>query len=302
MSNILEYNEIVSYLGQPVKKDRKNAYWQCPECNDSGQDNLVYTFSNKLLKSWCCDSSKKIFIEIIKSRSDKNITQYKSSAKQTTIIPIKEGIDQKTIEKYQTYQHECCESLLKNEKALSFLHKKRGINKDTALFCGIGIDVKKRQWVIPIYDFNSLVGFEYRKSDFTDFNFNGKNRKCIKEAGTPSCLAQINGKLPEAKILIVLEGFFDGYVFWQYLKEMNQNEFYHILTPSCGVAGVVNPLKQLDKTQYEKVLLYLDSDDKGIRAMEEAKKQFPNLEVVDMNCGCKDFNEHYLKCIRRLVA
>ena len=299
-NNILEYHEVVAYMGEPHKKDNKHAYFQCPDCKDSGHDNLVYTFSNKLLKSWCCDSCNRIFTEILKRRKtlfteEKPINHIVKSEK-----PEKTKDE---VSKLRTYQQECNKALLENKKALNFLFKKRGITEYTVLFTGIGMDISKRYWVIPVYDVNtSIIGFEYRKSDFSEFVINDKSMKCIKEPGTYSCLAKINDKLPETEILIILEGFFDGYVFWQYLKEKGQNQFYHILTPSCGVAGVVNHLKEFDFSSYKKIILYLDSDKKGIKAMNEAKALFPFIEIITMPCGCKDFNEHYINCIRRSVA
>ena len=95
----------------------------------------------------------------------------------------------------------------------------------------------------------------------------------------------------------MLEGFWDGYVFWQHLHEQGQNEFYHIITPSNGVGTVIGLLKDFDFSPYKKVILYLDSDEKGIKAMNEAKKLYPFIETVIMDCGCKDFNEHYLRCL-----
>lgn len=295
---LLEFNEVISYLGQPVKQDSKHAYYQCPDCRDYGQDNLVYTFANGLLKSWCCESSKRIFGEIIKLR---NQQQPEKTLRSQNAIPkqneAKPELTQDQITRFYTYQHDCNKALLKNEKSLQFLYKKRGITKETVEFCGLGIDTDKSFWAIPVYSFDNLVGFEYRKSDFKDFEYQGKTYKCKKEPGTKSCMAQINGKLPSAEILVILEGFLDGYVFWQHLHEKNQNEFYNILTPSNGVGTVIGLLKNFDFSPYKKVILYLDSDEKGIKAMNEAKRLYPFIETVIMNCGCKDFNEHYLRCV-----
>lgn len=287
----LEFNEVVAYLGQPAKQDSKNAYYQCPICKDTSKDNLVYTFANGLLKSWCCTSSKSIFGNILKLRG-KNTTSIKKPVK-------KPELSEEKIKDYHIYQDNCNNTLLKDSKALNFLLKKRGIDKDTVSFCGIGIDKIKHCWVIPIYDVKkSISGFEYRKSDFSDFVALGRSFKCKKERGSYSCLAQINGKALTTEIAIIFEGFFDAYLFWQHLKSQGQNEFYHILTPSMGVGTVIDLLKNFDFSLYKKVILYLDSDDKGISVMTEAKKLYPFIETKIMTCGCKDFNEHYLNCLK----
>lgn len=311
----LTFNEIENYLGNPTRRDSKHAYFQCPDCRDSGKDNLIYTFSNGLLKSFCCDSCRKVCSEIMKQRKQPHAGQKQKQVQQlpTEAKPyeFKYSLDAQgfpiipeSYEKWLLYQDNCNQALIKNTKALDFLLKKRGISLETIINCGIGIDAKKHYWVIPIYNYHAdifkqrLVGFEYRKSDFTSFG----NNKCIKEQGTPSCIAQINSKLPTAEILIILEGFFDGYIFWQHLKEQGQSKFYHILTPSCGVTGIINHLKNFDFSSYKKVILYLDSDDKGVNAMNEAKNIYPFIETIIMNCGCKDFNEHYMGCLNEQSA
>ena len=173
----LEFNEVTAYLGQPAKQDKQHAYFQCPDCRDNGQDNLIYTFSNGLFKSWCCESSKRIFGEIIKLRNQHQPFQ-KSENPAKKLIP---ELTQDQITRFFTYQTDCNNALLGSDKALQFLYKKRGITQETVEFCGLGIDTDKSYWVIPAYSFKTLEGFEYRKSDFKDFEHQGKIYKCKKE-------------------------------------------------------------------------------------------------------------------------
>ena len=193
------------------------------------------------------------------------------------------------------YKDKCCQELCNSTKWLNYLKQSRGINKNTALL-KLGIDTTKKCWVIPVYDDTQrdykLIGFEYRGLDFT-------NKKIWKEKGTYSCLSPINKKTCQTEIMIVLEGFWDAYCFYQYLTEKGQAQYYHIFTPSNGVGSVIGRMKTFNFTSYKKVILYLDSDEKGIKAMEKIKKCFPFVETIVMDCGCKDFNEHYIKCINQ---
>ena len=162
----------------------------------------------------------------------------------------------------------------------------------------IGIDKIQRRWVFPAYDEHTLVGFEYRPPDL--------DRKCIyKERTTPSTLAQVNIRTEETQALVILEGFIDAYTFYQHLYRKGQNKYFHVLTPVNGVNTVVGLLKDFDFSPYRKVILYLDSDKPdengkraGIDAMNKIKTLFPFVEITEMTCGCKDFNEHYLNCIK----
>jgi hypothetical protein len=306
----VELREVINLLGEPTRQDGKHYYFQCPECRDKSQNNLIYTESNGLLKSFCCESSKKVYGEIMKARKGNKPTYFKQQkpfAKSKRIKPLLP--DTKLIE-FSNYQHECNKNLLTNKEALKYLFDKRGITEQTIIDTGLGLDtnkireinkdgkvikLKSKVWVLPVYDLVNgqyrLIGFEYRGASF--------DKKVIfKEDNTYSCLANINAKIPPMEALIMLEGFWDGYCFWQHLKEQGQSDYYHILSPSNGVGSILNCLEDINFENYKKVILYLDSDDKGIQAMQKIKEKYPFVEIIVMTCGCKDFNEHYLNCLR----
>ena len=170
---------------------------------------------------------------------------------------------------------------------------------------GIGIDKKKRQWVLPVYDIDcQLVGFEYRPPDFKKFpDFKDKEGntvegpKCRKEPLTPSIIAIVAELFP-SEILVVIEGFIDAYLFLQHCIEKDLHG-YHIATPSNGVGTTLAGLRQIDTSKYKQVVIYLDNDKAGKENTEKILKEFPKFIPQVYTCGCSDFNEHYLNCIKQ---
>lgn len=292
------FEEVINILGQPNKQDSRHAYWQCPDCKDKGQDNIMFTFSSGLLKSWCCNSCRKICSDITKSRKKGSfVTNTYQKPKALIKQPYKasDELKENHIKNIQ-YKRKCCKSLLNNPKALDYLYQQRGINENTIEIMGLGVDMDKKCFTLPVYDFiqgdYKLIGFEYRE-------LNLANKKIWKEPGTYACLAPVTKRVPQTEIMIILEGFWDAYCFCQNLIEHGQEDYYQIFSPSNGVGSVVSCMENFDFTPYKKVILHLDSDEKGIKAMNEAKKRFLFIETIVMNCGCKDFNEHYMKCIKK---
>jgi len=304
------FNSLIDYLRsngiyEQPKIVGKELKYPCPICRQSGGDTkgdnlcfnsskgaqgLIYCFANS-------DHSKEILKQIRAmekgSQPDKksNIAKNKGNNKKKQQQPEKE-ITLDRSKEFLVYQGNCTEELLNNEKAKLFLLKKRGINEDTIVNCGIGIDTKKRRWVFPVYDMNdNLVGFEYRPPYL-------EKKGLYKEQGTPNCLCQINNKTDETEVLLIIEGFLDGYVFYQHLKDNGQDRYYHVITPSCGVTKLLDLLKEYKGYyQYRKIYVYIDNDQTSLPIMDTIDREFPFMETVRMNCGCKDFNEHYLNCL-----
>lgn len=201
------------------------------------------------------------------------------------------------------YMLECNNNLLNNEKALNYLFKHKGINKDTVDFVGMGIDTKKRKWTLPIFKYSTnidcyIIGFEYRNPDFDI----GKPKKEISRYrykkddevySMPSGLANINTYTPTTSILAVIEGYIDGYLLHQHLTKANQAQYYHIATPSSGVSSLINQIKSVDFDKYKKFYLFVDNDTAGDSVAEKIIEKYPFFERF--KCGCKDFGEWYMK-------
>lgn len=188
------------------------------------------------------------------------------------------------------------ESLLKDPVLLGILTQKRGINRDTVVTTGFGIDTKKGLWTIPTFGYHtdgvqSILGFEYRPFDFS-------KKGLHRTKGTPNGMAMINCYTPNSEALCIVEGYFDGYALLQYLTEQGAASYYHICTPSNGVTSLPTYMPEIDFNKYKKFYLYIDNDDAGNTVADRILENYPMFERIIMNCGCKDFNEHYLKCIK----
>lgn len=292
---------IEKFLGPPLKKVGSEYIWQCPICMDKSKDNLRYNprknilfcFADpnhsKLLLKKLWDNVKKQGKMLTIKHEDKEFPKQEEIVEETPLSII-------TIQKFKTYQYKCNRTLLNNKPLLKVLYKKRGITLDTVKDCCIGLDLQKERFVFPSVKFGSLnevTGFEYRPLDLTK---NG----LFRERGTPTGLVQINSITNSTANLVVLEGYLDCYLFYQHIKALGQEQFYHIASPSNGVTSILRHFDSIsDKLdRYKNVYLYLDSDEAGKKAMLELKQKYPQVETYSMACGCKDFNEHYLKCLK----
>ena len=198
---------------------------------------------------------------------------------------------------YKTYLKNCNHELLNIfHKSLKDLEDIRGIERKTVEQLKIGIDKEKLTWVFPTFEYTSgkdrnIIGFEYRPLDFSK---QGLHR----EKGTPTGLAMINSCKAETEAIVVVEGYLDGYALWQYLNEKGQSNYYHIVTPSNGVAALPKVMPYIDYSRYKKFYLFIDNDEAGNNVAGEIIERYPMFERIILNCGCKDFNEHYMKFIK----
>lgn len=306
MLNNIDINVLTNYIGQPVKKIGNEYIWQCPYCKDTHKDNLKFNIQKGLLKCFADDThAKQILSAINKQIGNKIPVANKQSLNKPSGMSA--SLSVKQLEENFIYMAECNNELLKNEKALKHILHKRGINKNTVEFCGIGIDKNLHKWVIPIfqYDKAQVIGFEYRpallpnaiKSKRTEAE-NQAKKGITRRKGSISGLAEINCKTPKSEILAIVEGFLDGFALYQYLQEQNQSEFYHVVTPSNGISSLLKQISSIDFNKYKKVYLYVDFDEKSDPIAQEILQKYPFIELVQLSC-CKDFNEHYLKCLKK---
>lgn len=57
-------------------------------------------------------------------------------------------------------------------------------------------------------------------------------------------------------------------------------------------------MPDIDFSCYKKFYLYIDNDEAGNSMAGKILEQYPMFERIITKCGCKDFNEHYMKCIK----
>lgn len=291
---------LIKHLGQPNKTSSSQIYWQCPYCAAAGKDsrknNLTYGKSKNIVKCFANDSHSKTLLKDIslKNKDVMSSYNYNRGFSEST----KPSVDKDKRQIFLSYLHKCNENLLQNNAALDLIFDKRGINKNTVKSCKIGLDKGSNRWVFPTFEFNCykeqlLNGFEYRCYDL------GK-KGLHREKNTPTCMAMVNEYTPTMSCLVILEGYLDAYAFFNHLQEQEQLEYYHIATPSNGVSNIVSLVDSIAFyfNNYKRIYLYLDSDDIGRKKMAEITATYPFIEAKIMACGCKDFNEHYLNCIK----
>lgn len=291
---------LIQYLGQPNKAHSNQIYWQCPYCaavgEDSSKNNLTYSKSKKIVKCFANDSHSKSLLKDMSLSNKAAIPSYNYNRGFSE--PTKPSIDECKRQNFLSYLHRCNENLLQNNAALDLIFNKRGINKSTVESCKIGLDKGFSRWIFPTFEFNCnneqlINGFEYRCYDL------GK-KGLHREKNTPTCMAMVNSYTPDKSCLVILEGYLDAYAFFNHIQEQGQLAYYHIATPSNGVSNIVSLVKSIEHyfNNYKRIYLYLDSDDIGCKKMAELTQRYPFIESKIMACGCKDFNEHYLKCIK----
>lgn len=293
-NNNLKLELLTEVLGEPEKQSGDEYLWQCPLCKDTGRDNLKFNAVKGIL--WCFANEShapQILKEILK-KGRINLTpanaDYNSYDRYKHIFSMQKQIE------FKIYMQECNEKLLTIDILPSILLKKRGLNLSTARDVKLGVDMNKKRWVIPTFQYsteraNTILGFEYRP-----FNFSKDG--LTREKGTPTGLAMINSYKPTMEVLAVVEGYFDGYALYQHLKEQKQIQYYHIVTPSNGIQSLLKHISQVDFLKYKRFCLYVDNDEEGNKVAEKIMAQYPIFERVTTTCGCKDFNEHYMKCIK----
>lgn len=294
--NVLTLDILQNYLGEPESQSGDEYIWQCPLCKDTGRDNLKFNAAKGIL--WCfADESHapQLLREILKKNKNKICFKHFNNDYENTDRYKRFFTIQKQME-FRTYMKECNEALQKSLMRVRFLRQKRGLTAVTVKAVKIGIDEYKKRWVIPTFQYstersNIILGFEYRPLNL------GKDG-LKREKGTPTGLAMINSYKPTTKALVIVEGYFDGYALYQHLYKKRQLKYYHIVTPSNGVQSLLKHISQVDFAKYKKFFLYLDNDEEGNKVAAKIIDRYPMFQRILTHCGCKDFNEHYLNCIK----
>ena len=212
------------------------------------------------------------------------------------------------LSKFITYKENFDKELVEPRGALDYLESERGLTADVASDLCIGMKTYSRnydrnygyEWTFPTMGYsttdnditNLLMGYEYRPANFSKFGLS-------RESGCGSGLAMINTYTPDTQILIALEGYLDCYLFYQYIRSKKQDKYYHIITPSNGASSLIKQIDEVDFDKYKKFILFLDNDKTGRDTANAIKEKYPFFADYHLTCGCKDFNEHYLNCIRK---
>lgn len=289
----LVIDSIIKYLGQPLKKCGNELIWQCPVCMDKGKDNLKYNIAKNILYCFANPEHSKAILREINKIYDENYSKTKIMPMKYTTEPA--ILTQNQINNFENYMYKCNETLLLDKNLLKILYDKRGLTSTTVSMAKIGFDNTKNIWTIPTIkyscDNSQIIGFEFRP-------YNLSKNGLYRTKGTPTELAMINDYYNDIDTLCVIEGYFDGYSLLQYLAEQKEDKFYHIVTPTNGIQTLLNHLLEIDYSRYKKFYLFIDNDDVSNNVKLKILEKYPQFEPINMTCGCKDFNEHYLNCIK----
>lgn len=308
----LTLDVLIKYLGEPVRKRGAEYEWQCPYCQYRGEDNLKFNENKGILYCFANPEHSRAILKTI-SQNEGGLN-FKVDYNKNFDFELELELNEfETQEKQKSDEERFLDfafdmeaynaELLRDKKALELLLQKRGITANTAEEIKIGINREANRWAIPTIQYETniyedsflprVIGFEYRPLDFS-------KKELTREKDCPTHLAQINKYTDKTQILTVIEGYFDGYLLYQYLKEKGIADLYHIVTPCNGVNSLIKQIDEVNFTKYKKFELFLDNDESGQRVADKILEKYPFFTKIELNCGCKDFNEHYLKCIKKI--
>jgi len=296
---------LTKYLGPWETQSLGEYTWQCPECaaqgGDTHKDNLKFNDKKKVMYCFADSTHFKTILSDIYKQEHEYRKKYGHSVNyevspvlQTNSEVSRQELSTEKLEEFKTKMLYWNNSLLNDEFRLKCLDWGRGINKHTVENVFIGINALN-QWALPTIKYTTstniedveVIGFEYRAEQLS-------KKKISREKGTPSHLAMINMYEPTTEILIVVEGYFDGYALYQYLSEKGQLEYYHIVTCSNGVNSLQKQLEVVDFSKYKKYFLFIDNDKPSRVVAEKIIEEYPFFENITSPNGFKDFNDYYL--------
>ena len=293
----ISVEELREVLGHETKSKYGTYYFRCPECAKMGKDthgdNLVYNSSNGRLRCFGCGEGQMTALRMINEYRQKTGYWQKSKEEREKSKP---KIEKKPLwyeinkEELLIYMCEATEELLDAEPVVEWLYNKHGINKQSIIDCGIGMDADKNAICFPIFSINHeqmLVGFEYRLI--------GETKKIWRTKDSPSGIAQVWGR-KSAPYVIILEGYLDCYCFKQFLEKKGLSDDYLILTPANGANDLLKHLNKIDFSKYKTCYLLLDNDNVGDTVTDNILEQYnffiDKREVLKKN-NVKDFKDLY---------
>lgn len=280
----LTEKDVLAVFGQP--KEIKNGEWiyPCQFCKDEGADSDSDHLKINISKGYItCFASPEHTKEL-----NKIYHNFINSRKRVSTSAIDTNPEQmKAMQK----------ELSENAEALELLKSKR-YNDFTIKQTGIGL--YKGDWfTIPMYSIdNEFIGYEFRY----DHNYKHSHKTKGYVDNPKNALCKVHG-YKTSKFLLVMAGFKDGHIMFQYLQENDLLGDYSIVTASNGEP---NTLKALSENlnyvkKFKKVILCLDKDFTGKASTKKIAQELgiPVYELSlpfienDKNKSFKDFTDWY---------
>ena len=296
-------DEVVSILGQPLRKNGDNYEWRCPACpnGDRSSDNLKFSETKHVLKCFACDYGQEITGIIARRRYEKisgqQYTPYNlptQSVPQAPAQPKEKEIKEADL---SNYYMECNKNLLLNDDVLRKMFEKHTILPVTAVECSIGYDKQKDKLVFP------SIATGKNPKDCTLFFNNGAEYREYEGEKTIRRISGYEARIcnvwysPSATQAIICEGYKDAYNLVQYIKltQPNMIDKTSIFTTQNGTKSINanNCLQKINWNLFNKCYLLMDNDDAGNEAIKTAQELFPRMIDYRQEFlqGCNDVQE-----------
>ncbi len=177
---------------------------------------------------------------------------------------------------------------------------------------GIRSEIYAKYWIRHIYDPDSGELLRQYYPNTEDYRFTGyKCREIPKNFNNPYHLGkfgvdcdlfgQFLFKNPNSKICLVVGGEIDAVSAYQMLKDdaISRGKDYDpvVVSPVAGEKSLAAQVKKQYEwfMKFEKIVLCLDNDEAGQKAIAAAAKALPKNKVFIMNMSLKDPNEYLVQ-------
>jgi len=253
---------VIEEYGLSRKQTGYYMRYGCPQCHaigmDKDNDHLTYDTKIGIL---CCHAEKE------HSRIEFNKFLQKYGLKTNNKPKIQIEVDEEELKFTQNVLH------TGNEKFIGILKENAGYTEETVKETGIGLSLSEDNqiFIIPMYNIeNQLIGYEYREAETEKgtYKFSHKSSGYTDDPKNTLCLVH-KGQNP--KDILVMAGFKDAHIIYQYLKENNLQEDFTVVTCSNGEPNTLKALQQNKSflKNFERVVLCLDKDAAGKTAREK---------------------------------
>lgn len=277
-------SEVLAVFGQPKEIKNGEMIYPCPFCKAEGADSDSDHLKINIGKGYItCFASGEHTKELNKLYQD-----YVNARKRVSTSNIETNPEQ-----MKALQNELSETpqaldLLKNIGYSDFTIKQKGLG------------LYKGDWfTIPMYSVdNEFIGYEFRY----DHNYKHSHKTKGYADDPKKTLCLIHG-YKTSKILLVMAGFKDGHLMFQYLQDNELLDNYTIVTASNGEPNTLKALSQnMDYLKkFKKIVLCLDRDSTGRASTKKIALELgiPVYELTlpfienEKNKSFKDFADWY---------
>ena len=310
--------EVVSILGQPLRKRGDNYEWKCPACpnGDKSRDNLKFSETKHIIKCFACDFGQEVTAIIARRRFEKaqgneddTPKSYEFERKAPTISDVPEPPKVKEIPQNElsVYYWSCHVALMQRRDILKKMWEKHTILPRTATECMIGYDPKKDMLVFP----STAIGADPTQARMIECEDNGAE---YREYEGEKKVRRISGYEPRICRVwndfggftmcgILCEGYKDAYNLYQLLKMIDPERLSYtaIFTVQNGTNSINTNgcLQKVNWKRFDEMGILMDNDTAGDHATEVAQDLFPKFVDLrpkylnGLNDVQKVFKENY---------